>query len=148
MTAPVGNADPASAAAGVPWNSVASSADGSEGCMAVVSESAARSEGLHYNAAGGECIARDAAPWDGRVCWFRIRPARLRKLRLSPQLRYIPAHMDPRDRDSSTTQRRTIRRPSDRVTGDGSYASACLVVLQGQRLGQRIDIVDQPVSYT
>jgi diguanylate cyclase (GGDEF)-like protein len=53
--------------------------------------------------------------------------------------------MDPRDRDSSTTQRRTIRRPSDRVTGDGSYASACLVVLQGQRLGQRIDIGDQPL---
>ena len=53
--------------------------------------------------------------------------------------------MDPRDRDNSTTQRRTIRRPSDGATGGASHRSACLVVLQGQRLGQRIDIGDQPL---
>jgi diguanylate cyclase (GGDEF)-like protein len=51
--------------------------------------------------------------------------------------------MDPRDRDSSTTQRRTIR-PAHEYDAR-SAASACLVVLQGQRLGQRIDVGAQPL---
>ena len=49
--------------------------------------------------------------------------------------------MNPRDRDSSTTQRRTIR-PARGYDAHDSTASACLVVLQGQRLGQRIDVGD------
>jgi diguanylate cyclase (GGDEF)-like protein len=49
--------------------------------------------------------------------------------------------MNPPDRDSSTTQRRAIRAVRSRDARDTS-ASACLVVLQGQRLGQRIDIGD------
>lgn len=48
-----------------------------------------------------------------------------------------------RNRDSSTTQRRTIR-PAHDFNSHGT-ASACLVVLQGQRLGQRIDVGDQPL---
>jgi diguanylate cyclase (GGDEF)-like protein len=51
--------------------------------------------------------------------------------------------MNDRDRDSSTTQRRTIRPEHDFDAQDG--ASACLVVLQGQRLGQRIDIGIEPL---
>ena len=47
-------------------------------------------------------------------------------------------------RDSSTTQRRTIR-PARDFDGRGGAASACLVVLQGQRLGQRIDVGEQPL---
>jgi len=46
------------------------------------------------------------------------------------------------DRDSTTTHRRTVR--SAHPPHDGcNPASACLVVLQGQRLGQRIDIGEQ-----
>ena len=52
--------------------------------------------------------------------------------------------MNPRDRDSSTTQRRTIR-PAGRYDAHDSTASACLVVLQGQRLGQRIDVGENPL---
>lgn len=52
--------------------------------------------------------------------------------------------MNPRDRDSSTTQRRTILPPRGYDALD-STASACLVVLQGQRLGQRIDVGDNPL---
>ena len=44
--------------------------------------------------------------------------------------------------DDGTTQRRSIR-PA-RVYADGREP-ACLVVLQGQRLGQRIDIGDAPL---
>ena len=51
--------------------------------------------------------------------------------------------MNARDRDSSTTQRRTIRPQHDFDAQDG--ASACMVVLQGQRLGQRIDIGIEPL---
>ncbi len=47
--------------------------------------------------------------------------------------------MNSSDRDSSTTQRRTLR-PTHDFGGQDAGASACLVVLQGQRLGQRIDI--------
>ena len=51
--------------------------------------------------------------------------------------------MNTRDRDSSTTQRRTIRPEHDfDVQAAGS---ACLVVLQGQRLGQRVDIGIEPL---
>ena len=46
--------------------------------------------------------------------------------------------MNSRDNDSSTTQRRTIRPPRGLDLRGGT--DACLVVLQGQRLGQRIDI--------
>ncbi len=52
--------------------------------------------------------------------------------------------MNPRDRDSSTTQRRTIR-PTGEFDPRDDMASACLVVLQGQRLGQRIDLGDSPL---
>ncbi|HEY6985589.1 MAG TPA: GGDEF domain-containing protein [Rhodanobacteraceae bacterium] len=45
--------------------------------------------------------------------------------------------------DDGTTQRRSIR-PA-RPFADGREPPACLVVLQGQRLGQRIDIGDQPL---
>jgi diguanylate cyclase (GGDEF)-like protein len=48
------------------------------------------------------------------------------------------------DRDSSTTQRRTIRPPGYAARSQPT-PTACLVVLQGQRLGQRIDIGDQPL---
>ncbi|MFI4969845.1 MAG: diguanylate cyclase [Lysobacterales bacterium] len=53
--------------------------------------------------------------------------------------------MNARDRDSSTTQRRvvrTTREPHDTRVA----ASACLVVLQGQRLGQRIDVGEQALT--
>jgi diguanylate cyclase (GGDEF)-like protein len=53
--------------------------------------------------------------------------------------------MNSRDHDGSTTQRRTIR-PAGGFDPRGG-ADACLVVLQGQRLGQRIDIGDQPVTF-
>ncbi|MET0227020.1 MAG: GGDEF domain-containing protein [Dokdonella sp.] len=46
------------------------------------------------------------------------------------------------DRDSTTTQRRTIR-PHDYVARSQPTSSACLVVLQGVRLGQRIDVGEQ-----
>lgn len=51
--------------------------------------------------------------------------------------------MNPRDRDS-TTQRRTLR-PAHDYDARSSPVSACLVVLQGQRLGQRIDVGDAPL---
>ena len=44
--------------------------------------------------------------------------------------------------DASTTQRRTMH-PHRRV--DAGEVPACLVVLQGQRLGQRINLGDQPL---
>lgn len=49
------------------------------------------------------------------------------------------------DHESSTTQRRTMRpaRGFDQRAG----SDACLVVLQGQRLGQRIDIGEQPITF-
>lgn len=47
-----------------------------------------------------------------------------------------------RDRDSTTTQRRTLHPPNH----DGRGDSASLVVLQGQRLGQRVDVGDQPLT--
>ncbi len=49
------------------------------------------------------------------------------------------------DRNSTTTHRRTVRsaRPQHE---ERSPASACLVVLQGQRLGQRIDIGEQALT--
>lgn len=50
--------------------------------------------------------------------------------------------MNNRFRDSSTTQRRTMRPAQDY---DGGTAPACLVVLRGQRLGQRIDLGEQPL---
>jgi diguanylate cyclase (GGDEF)-like protein len=50
--------------------------------------------------------------------------------------------MTPRDNDASTTQRRTMR--PQRSVGAG-HVPACLVVLQGQRLGQRIDLGEQPL---
>jgi len=50
--------------------------------------------------------------------------------------------MSPADRD--TTQRRTTRAVRSQDARDAS-TSACLVVLQGQRLGQRIDIGDVPL---
>ena len=52
--------------------------------------------------------------------------------------------MNPRDRDSSTTQRRTIR-PVHDYDASVTPVSACLVVLQGQRLGQRIDVGGEPL---
>lgn len=55
--------------------------------------------------------------------------------------------MNPRDRDSSTTQRRTVRPLRKDADGDATGETACLVVLQGQRLGQRIDIGDQPLIF-
>ncbi len=48
--------------------------------------------------------------------------------------------MSPSDNDASTTQRRTMR--PHRSVGAG-HVPACLVVLQGQRLGQRIDLADE-----
>lgn len=48
-----------------------------------------------------------------------------------------------RDRDSTTTQRRTLH-PAK--VGDGRDESASLVVLQGQRLGQRVEVGAQPVT--
>ncbi|HNR91687.1 MAG TPA: GGDEF domain-containing protein [Dokdonella sp.] len=50
--------------------------------------------------------------------------------------------MNARDNDASTTQRRTMR--PQRIDGAG-HVPACLVVLQGQRLGQRIDLGDNPL---
>jgi diguanylate cyclase (GGDEF)-like protein len=50
--------------------------------------------------------------------------------------------MNPADRD--TTQRRTTRAAKSQDARDAS-TSACVVVLQGQRLGQRIDIGDVPM---
>jgi diguanylate cyclase (GGDEF)-like protein len=47
--------------------------------------------------------------------------------------------MNPPSRDSSTTQRRTMR-PAHDLAG-----AACLIVLQGQRLGQRIEIGEHPL---
>jgi diguanylate cyclase (GGDEF)-like protein len=54
--------------------------------------------------------------------------------------------MNSRDHDSSTTQRRTIR-PVRSFDSRGSSSAACLVVLQGQRLGQRIDIGDEALTF-
>lgn len=48
------------------------------------------------------------------------------------------------DHASSTTQRRTMR-PAGGFGARGG--DACLVVLQGQRLGQRIDIGEQPITF-
>jgi diguanylate cyclase (GGDEF)-like protein len=53
--------------------------------------------------------------------------------------------MRSRDNDSGTTQRRTIR-PAGGFDARGGSA-ACLVVLQGQRLGQRIDIGDDALTF-
>jgi diguanylate cyclase (GGDEF)-like protein len=53
--------------------------------------------------------------------------------------------MKSRDNDSSTTQRRTIR-PQRGFELRGA-SDACLVVLQGQRLGQRIDIGEQALTF-
>lgn len=50
--------------------------------------------------------------------------------------------MNVRDNDASTTQRRTMR--PHRSDGTG-HVPACLVVLQGQRLGQRIDLGEHPL---
>jgi diguanylate cyclase (GGDEF)-like protein len=50
-----------------------------------------------------------------------------------------------RDRDSSTTQRRVVRTTRE-VHDTRIAASACLVVLQGQRLGQRVDVGEQPLT--
>ena len=50
--------------------------------------------------------------------------------------------MSPRNNDASTTQRRTMH-PLRRA-GAGEVP-ACLVVLQGQRLGQRIDLGESPL---
>ncbi|MCK9538204.1 diguanylate cyclase [Dokdonella sp.] len=47
------------------------------------------------------------------------------------------------DRDYITTQRRTFRPAND--FGNGAGLPACLVVLQGQRLGQRIDVGVTPL---
>lgn len=52
--------------------------------------------------------------------------------------------MTSRHNDSSTTQRRTIRPARGFEARSGS--AACLVVLQGQRLGQRIDVGEQVVT--
>lgn len=52
--------------------------------------------------------------------------------------------MNSRDRDSNTTQRRTLRPERDYRTGE-SPVSACLVVLQGRRLGQRVNIGSEPL---
>jgi len=51
-----------------------------------------------------------------------------------------------REFDGSTTQRRTIR-PAGGGFGSREGPDACLVVLQGQRLGQRIDIGEQPITF-
>jgi diguanylate cyclase (GGDEF)-like protein len=45
--------------------------------------------------------------------------------------------------DDATTQRRSIRPARSELSG--GREPACLVVLQGQRLGQRIDVGDQPL---
>ena len=50
--------------------------------------------------------------------------------------------MTPRNSDASTTQRRSMR--PHRSSGAG-HVPACLVVLQGQRLGQRIDLGERPL---
>lgn len=50
--------------------------------------------------------------------------------------------MSPRNTDASTTQRRTMRPQRSYEKAD---LPACLVVLQGQRLGQRIDIGEGPL---
>ncbi len=50
--------------------------------------------------------------------------------------------MTPRDSDASTTQRRTMR---PQRNGGSGHEPACLVVLQGQRLGQRIDLDENPL---
>jgi diguanylate cyclase (GGDEF)-like protein len=49
------------------------------------------------------------------------------------------------ERDSTTTQRRTIRQARDFAPNRRDTGFACLVVLQGQRLGQRIDLDEQPL---
>lgn len=54
--------------------------------------------------------------------------------------------MNARDRDSSTTQRRVVRTTRDAHDDTRVAASACLVVLQGQRLGQRIDVGEQALT--
>lgn len=51
--------------------------------------------------------------------------------------------MSPNNNDASTTQRRTMH-PHRRV-GAGEVP-ACLVVLQGQRLGQRINLGEEPLT--
>ena len=51
---------------------------------------------------------------------------------------------DMTDRDPTTTQRRTLH-PLAPVMRDRQADSACLVVLQGARLGQRIDVGEQPL---
>lgn len=48
-----------------------------------------------------------------------------------------------RDRDSSTTQRRTLHPAAG---DDARNGAATLVVLQGQRLGQRIDVGEQALT--
>ena len=53
--------------------------------------------------------------------------------------------MSPRDNDASTTQRRTMR---PQRNGGAGHEPACLVVLQGQRLGQRIDLDENPLIST
>ena len=50
--------------------------------------------------------------------------------------------MTQRTNDASTTQRKTMH-PHRRVAG--GEVPACLVVLQGQRLGQRINLGDEPL---
>ncbi|HET9033034.1 MAG TPA: GGDEF domain-containing protein [Dokdonella sp.] len=50
--------------------------------------------------------------------------------------------MTQRSNDASTTQRKTMH-PHRRV--GGGEVPACLVVLQGQRLGQRINLGDEPL---
>ena len=50
--------------------------------------------------------------------------------------------MTQRTNDASTTQRRTMH-PHRRAAG--GEVPACLVVLQGQRLGQRINLGDEPL---
>jgi diguanylate cyclase (GGDEF)-like protein len=48
-------------------------------------------------------------------------------------------------RDSTTTQRRTLRPMHDYGAGGDAPVPACLVVLQGPRLGQRLDIGGEPL---
>ena len=50
--------------------------------------------------------------------------------------------MSDHDREGSTTQRRTVR-PQHVFDARSGSAPACLVVLQGQRLGQRLDIGEE-----
>lgn len=50
--------------------------------------------------------------------------------------------MSPREFDGSTTQQKSTR---PQRTPDKGIVPACLVVLQGQRLGQRIDLGDDPL---